>query len=425
MGISMAEVRAFRGVRPNAGLARLVAAPPYDVLSGAEAKEIAKGNPYSFLRVDKAEIELEGAGPGDQQVYAKAGENLRRMIEGGVFVQDESPSLYIYRLTMDGRAQTGLAACVSADEYFAGIVKKHEMTRQDKLEDRIRHVDATDANTGPIFMAYRNEGGEAADLMAAWARDHEPICDFTASFASTPQDAIYLKEGIRHQMWRVDEESAIEALIGAFKKIPSLYIADGHHRMAAGAQVCLKRRKQGASEESSGILSVIFPHDELKIMDYNRVARDLNGLSEEAFIKEIEKNFLVDSRSSAEKPARKGQFLMRLPGRWLSLELARERGGDSPLDGLDVAALQTLLLDPVLGIKKPGEDKRIDFVGGMRGLAELERKVDSGEMAVAFALYPTSFEDLMLVADSGQVMPPKSTWFEPKLRSGLLLHLLK
>ncbi|MDR2750565.1 MAG: DUF1015 family protein [Clostridiales bacterium] len=414
----MAEARAFRAVRPQPGIASLVAAPPYDVLNSAEAKELAQGNPNSFLHVDKAEIDLPSCDQHDPAVYQKADENLKAMISSNILVQDPNPCYYIYRLTMDGRAQTGLGALASAEEYLEGSIKKHEMTRPDKLEDRIRHMEAIKAQTGLIFLAYKNQGSALPELLDNWAQSHEPVYDFTASYASTPADSIYLKTGIRHQVWVVDDDSAISSIAEEFKKIPAVYIADGHHRVASAAQVY----KNSKSEEAKGILSIIFPHDQLYIMDYNRVVRDLNGLSEKEFLDALSKSFSVSS-SEKVKPTQKGTFYMYLNGNRYLLQ-AKDPAPSDPVGSLDVSILSERVLNPILGIGDPRTDKRIDFIGGMRGLEELERKVDSGRWAAAFGLCPPTMDELIAIADSGNLMPPKSTWFEPKLRGGLLVHLL-
>jgi len=455
MGVT---VRPFAAVRPKSELASAVAALPYDVMNTEEAREMAAGNPYSFLRVDKAEIDLPPAtDPYDAAVYAKAGENLQELISRAM-MRDDKPCFYIYRLTGYGQVQTGLAACVSAAEYEAGIIKRHEFTRPDKELDRINHMLACEAHTGPIFLAYRDpstpseghhrlqecealssvtkpdnecEGatGDASPkaIMAEWA-EKQATYDFTA------------EDGVRHQLWVVDDAVVIAALAGAFKNIPALYIADGHHRNATAAIVAKQRNEAAANAnpdaEHNFYLAVIFPHDELAILDYNRVVKDLNGADATVFLTALEAEWHVEKRDEAVKPAQKFEVGMYLAnavegsdagietglGVWYRLTLKKPPNSSDPIENLDCSILQNKLLDPLLGIHDPRADKRIDFVGGIRGLTELEKRVNSGEMAVAFALFPTSMDELMGVADANQIMPPKSTWFEPKLRSGLLVH---
>ena len=411
----MAVIRQFKAIRPTPEMAEKVAALPYDVVNSEEAAEMVIGNPYSFLHVDKAEIDLPaGTDIYSPEVYEKAKSNLEKMITDGVLVQDEKPMLYVYELTMDGRSQTGLVACTSIDEYMQGIIKKHELTREDKEQDRIRHVDICNANTGPIFLAYRtvDEISEIVDNV----KKNAPVYDFTA------------EDGIIHRAWIIDDEEAINRLVKLFKDVPNLYIADGHHRNASAAKVGLKRRNENPNytgdEEFNYYLAVIFPSDQLKILDYNRVVKDLNGLSEEEFIKKLSEKFDIAETEGIAKPDKAYDFGMYMDGKWYMLTAKDEIKSKDAVKGLDVSILQDNVLIPILGIGDIRTDKRIDFVGGIRGLGELEKRVDSGEMKVAFAMYPTSIEQLMTIADENKIMPPKSTWFEPKLRSGLFIHSL-
>lgn len=411
----MAVIRQFKAIRPTPEMAEKVAALPYDVVNSEEAAEMVIGNPYSFLHVDKAEIDLPaGTDIYSPEVYEKAKSNLEKMITDGVLVQDEKPMLYVYELTMDGRSQTGLVACTSIDEYMQGIIKKHELTREDKEQDRIRHVDICNANTGPIFLAYRtvDEISEIVDNV----KKNSPVYDFTA------------EDGIIHRAWIIDDEETINRLVKLFKDVPNLYIADGHHRNASAAKVGLKRRNENPNytgdEEFNYYLAVIFPSDQLKILDYNRVVKDLNGLSEEEFIKKLSEKFDIVETEGRAKPDKAYDFGMYMDGKWYMLTAKDEIKSKDAVKGLDVSILQDNVLIPILGIGDIRTDKRIDFVGGIRGLGELEKRVDSGEMKVAFAMYPTSIEQLMTIADENKIMPPKSTWFEPKLRSGLFIHSL-
>lgn len=415
----MSVVRPFRGIRPVSDLANRVAALPYDVMDSNEAREVVQGNPYSFLYVDKAEIDLDPSiDLYDTRVYEKARDNLNKMIDDGIFVQDDTPCFYVYKQVMNGRAQIGIVACASIDDYINNTIKKHELTRADKEQDRINHVDYCDANTGPIFLTYR--GRETInrlvnDTMAAKA----PVYDFVSD------------DNIGHTVWVIDDPETIEGIATEFAGIESLYIADGHHRSASAVRVGLKRREANpdynGEEEFNYFLSVIFPDDQLYIMDYNRIVRDLNGNTRDEFLRKINEKFTVSpyTGSGALKPVKKHTFGMYLDGEWMLLE-AKEGTYDAtdPVARLDVSILQNNLLHPVLGIGDPRTDKRIDFVGGIRGLEALSDRVDDGSMAVAFSMYPTTMDDLMDIADAGAIMPPKSTWFEPKLRSGLFVHKL-
>ena len=411
----MAVIRKFKAIRPTSEMAEAVAALPYDVVNSEEAREMTKDKPYSFLHVDKAEIDL----PVDTdiyspQVYAKAKENLDKLVSDGILVQDNKPMLYVYELTMDGRSQTGLVACTSIDEYLNGIIKKHELTREDKEQDRIRHVDICNANTGPIFLAYRTVDEISAIIENV--KKNAPVYDFTA------------EDGIKHRAWVIDNDETANKLIGLFKAVPNLYIADGHHRNASAAKVGLKRRAEHpdytGDEEFNYYLAVIFPSDQLKIMDYNRVVKDLNGMTSEEFMNKLAEKFDIHEAEGKAKPEKQYDFGMYLDKKWYMLTAKENLRVNDAVAGLDVSILQDNVLIPILGIGDIRTDKRIDFVGGIRGLGELERRVDSGEMKVAFAMYPTSIDQLMTIADENKIMPPKSTWFEPKLRSGLFIHSL-
>ncbi len=414
----MAIVRPFRAVRPAADKAADVAALPYDVMNSEEARDMVQGKPFSFLHVDKAEIDL----PRDidvhsAQVYEKARDTLNQMIADGIFIQDEAPCFYLYRLTMDGRSQTGLVSTTGIDEYMNGIIKKHEFTRADKELDRINHVDYCDANTGPIFLAYRQDQ-TVQQLTDDWKANHAPIYDFVA------------EDGVGHTVWQIADAEVIAQLVAAFQAVPALYIADGHHRTASAVKVGLKRREANpnydGTEEFNYFLSVIFPDAELAILDYNRVVKDLNGLDKESFLAAIAAfNPVPVADASAAKPQGTHRFGMYLDGQWYALQFDGSVLPEDSIARLDVSILQKQLLEPILAIGDPRTDSRIDFVGGIRGLGELERRVDSGEMQVAFAMYPTLVSELMQIADENKVMPPKSTWFEPKLRSGLFVHPLK
>ena len=414
----MSIVRAFKAVRPAAELASQVAALPYDVMNSEEARQMVVGNPYSFLHVDKAEIDLDPSiDLYDTRVYEKARDNLNQMIADGVFIQDETPCLYIYKQVMNGRAQIGIVGCTSVDEYQNGQIKKHELTRADKEQDRINHVDYCDANTGPIFLTYRAR--PAIDtLVASVMTLKAPVYDFSS------------EDGITHTVWVIDDTEALRALYEEFEKVQSLYIADGHHRSASAVRVGMKRRQAmpdyTGEEEFNFFLSVIFPDDQLYIMDYNRIVKDLNGNTTEQFLAKVGEKFTVTPYEGGTlKPEKKHTYGMYLEGRWMLLE-AKEGTYDAadPVARLDVSILQNNLLQPILGIGDPRTDKRIDFVGGIRGLKALSDRVDDGSMAVAFSMYPTTMEDLMDIADAGAIMPPKSTWFEPKLRSGIFIHKL-
>lgn len=415
----MSVVRAFRAIRPAVPLAEKVAALPYDVMNSDEARAMVVGNPHSFLHVDKAEIDLDPAiDLYDTRVYEKARDNLNDMIAKGVFIQDEKPCLYIYKQVMAGRAQIGIVGCTAIDDYMNNIIKKHELTRADKEQDRINHVDYCDANTGPIFLTYRAKKA-INDMMAGVMASKAPVYDFVSD------------DGISHTVWVIDEEKLIQDICAEFAAIDYLYIADGHHRSASAVRVGKMRRQANpnytGNEEFNYFLSVIFPDEHLYVMDYNRIVKDLNGNTKERFLEKVEEKFTVIpyAGEGALKPEKKHTFGMYLDGQWLLLEAkAGTFNAADPVEQLDVSILQNNLLHPILGIGDPRTDKRIDFVGGIRGLKTLSDRVDSGAMAVAFSMYPTTMDDLMNIADAGAIMPPKSTWFEPKLRSGLFIHKL-
>ena len=412
----MATIRPFMAIRPAANYAKDVAALPYDVMNSEEAREMVKDKPWSFLHVDKAEVDLPvGTNIYSPEVYAKAKENLDNRVANGVMGQDLLPNLYIYRLTMNGKSQTGLVCCTSVDEYIDGTIKKHELTRADKEADRIRHVDTLNANTGPIFLAYK-ENLDAKAIIDGWTASVAPVYDFVS------------EDGIGHTVWVIDSDTEIGMLVQSFQNVKNLYIADGHHRNASAVKVALKRREAKpdytGEEEFNYYLSVLFAADDLYIMDYNRVVKDLNGYDTVGFLEEIGKKFIIEpyKGEGPYKPEELHTFGLYLDGKWFKMTAKEEIITDDPVLGLDVSILQKELLEPVLAIGDPRTDKRIDFVGGIRGLKELERRVDSGEMKLAFSMFPTSMAELMDVADEGMTMPPKSTWFEPKLRSGLFIH---
>ena len=405
----MPLIKAFTGLRPAPGQAAAVAAPPYDVLSSAEARERASGKPHSFLHISKPEIDLApGADPYAPEAYAKAAANLAQMMASGVLRRDAEPCYYVYRLNMNDHQQTGLVAAASVAAYDAGRIKRHEFTRPDKEDDRVRQIAATNAQTGPVLLAYPSS--PRLDALLATASAGDPAADVRAD------------DGVRHRIWTISAEDAIAAISATVEALPALYIADGHHRSAAASRVCAARAGSGGS---AYFLAVVFPHHQMRIMDYNRVVIDLNGLPEEDFLRRIAANFSVEPARDLEKPAQPGEFRLYLPGRWFKLTIRPDLvPRTDPVARLDVSLLSDHLLEPILGIADLRKDKRIDFVGGVRGLTELQRRVDSGEMAAAFALFPTRMEDLMAVADAGHVMPPKSTWFEPKLADGLVSHVL-
>jgi uncharacterized protein (DUF1015 family) len=406
----MSLIKPFRGLRPAPGRAADVAAPPYDVLSTEEARVRAAGRPWSFLHISKPEIDLPPeTDPYAPAVYAKAAANLATMLAAGVLQRDPGDCYYAYRLTMGGHVQTGLVAAASVAAYDCNRIRKHEFTRPDKEDDRVRQIEALNAQTGPVLLAYPSD--PVADALLAQTHLGTPEADVTAD------------DGIRHQLWVVRDPRLVAQITAAFDAMPALYIADGHHRSAAASRVAAARH-DGTEKSSDYFLSVIFPHREMRILDYNRVVKDLNGLDESALVARLAAAYAVEDAAGPVQPAKVGEVGVYLAGRWRKLTIKPELIPADPVARLDVSLLSDHLLGPLLGIADLRRDKRIDFVGGIRGLAELERRVDSGEMAVAFAMHPTSLEDLMAVADAGEVMPPKSTWFEPKLADGLVSHVL-
>ncbi|HWK06401.1 MAG TPA: DUF1015 family protein [Puia sp.] len=408
----MATIRPFQALRPIPQLAGQVASRPYDVLNSHEAREEAADNPNSFLHITKAEIDMPlNVDIHSQEVYDKAKENLQSFIERGILIEEDKPTYYIYRLIMNGRSQTGLVCGSSVDDYENDIIKKHEFTRPEKEADRINHMKTIHAQTGNVFLAYKNVAA-IDELIESWKNNQDPLYDFTA------------EDGIQHTIWAVDKEETIGAITRSFaEKVPFTYIADGHHRAASAAKV---RKESGASSstEADYFLTTLFPSAELHILDYNRMVKDLNGASVEEFLDNLQKSFLVGKVDKAFLPGQLHEFGMYLQGNWYQLVAKEGSFTSDPIGVLDVTILQKNVLGHLLGIKDPRTDKRIDFVGGIRGLGELEKRVDSGEMKIAFSLYPVSIQQLFDIADSGQVMPPKSTWFEPKLRDGLLTHLI-
>lgn len=412
----MPKVTPFYSIRPTPQLAPHVAALPYDVYNRKEALAEIKKEPLSFLRIDRAETQFpDEVDTYDPRVYAKARELLDTMIAEGSFIIEETPCYYIYELTMNGRSQTGVVACSSVDDYQNGLIKKHENTREDKELDRIRHVDVTNAHTGPIFLVYRSQA--ELNALISGAKGQAPLYDFISP------------DGIAHRVWRIAEPEKLSRIEACFAKLPCTYIADGHHRCASAVKVGLERRKANPNytgeEEFNRFLSVLFPDDQLYIMPYNRAVRDLNGLTPKDFLSAIERaGFTVEYKGKEQvSPVQKGTFGMYLSEGWYLLTAHEKLHSPDPVKGLDVSILQENLLAPVLGIQDPRTDKRIDFVGGIRGLGELERRV-SEDMTAAFSMCATSISELLSVADAGLLMPPKSTWFEPKLRSGLFIHRL-
>lgn len=413
----MADIRPFRAIRPISDKAAVIAALPYDVYNRQEAKEAVKNNPDSFLNIDRAETQFDDSVDTYAQcVYQKAHDLLWEKVEKGDFLREDVPCYYIYELTMDGRVQTGIVACASIDDYENQVIKKHENTRADKEADRIHHVDFCNAQTGPIFLAYR-ANARIREIVKK-TKQTDSVYDFTS------------EDGIRHRVWRMDGADDIRATRTAFRETGAIYIADGHHRAASAVKVGKKRRAghpdYDGSEEFNYFLSVLFPDEELMIMDYNRVVKDLNGLSAETFLAKLREIFEVRPVAREHRrPEKKGDFSLYLDGNWYLCTIREEDRSEDPVKGLDVSLLQELLLAPVLGIGDPKTDTRIDFVGGIRGLDELERRCGAdGDCACAFAMYPTDIQELFAVADAGLLMPPKSTWFEPKLRSGLFIHEL-
>ncbi len=406
----MATISPFNALRPKKGTESKVASRPYDVLNSAEAKEEAKNNPQSFLHVTKSEIDLpDGIDIHTIAVYEKAKFNLQQFIKDGVLFSEDKPCYYIYQLIMNGRSQTGLVAVSSVKDYFNDVIKKHEFTRPEKEQDRINHISTTRAQTGNVFLAYRDVQ-EINDIINNWKKNNQPVYDFKAD------------DGIQHTVWVINNKNTVDTITETFaKKVPATYIADGHHRAASAAKVS---RQLPDSDAAKYFLTTIFPASELAILDYNRVVKDLNGLSKEDLISSLQDDFTITQSPVAVKPAQLHEFGMYLDGQWYILNSRKGTYTADPIGVLDVTILSNNVLDKLLDIKDQRTDKRIDFVGGIRGLGELEKRVNSGEMKVAFSLYPVTIEQLFDIADSGNVMPPKSTWFEPKLRDGLLTHLI-
>lgn len=415
----MAVIRPFRGIRPPKNLVEKVVSRPYDVLSSAEARAEAEGNEMSLYHIIRPEIDFpEGTDEHLPEVYEKAAENFRLFQEKGWLVQDEKPCYYVYAQTMNGKTQYGLVVGAWVEDYVNGVIKKHELTRRDKEEDRMKHIRATNANIGPVFLAYPDDA--VLDALVAKYTARQPEYDFVAH-----------DDGFGHTFWVVDNDDDIAAITRQFAQMPALYIADGHHRSAAAALVGLEKARQNPNhtgdEEYNYFMAVCFPADQLTIIDYNRVVKDLNGLDAAAFLQAVEKNFEVKDMGADEyRPTCLHNFSLYLEGKWYSLTARPGTYDDNdPIGVLDVTISSNLILDEILGIKDLRSDKRIDFVGGIRGLGELKKRVDSGEMKMALALYPVSMKQLMDIADTGNIMPPKTTWFEPKLRSGVVVHKLE
>jgi len=415
----MATLKAFKGLRPPKEIVKDLASRPYDVLNSQEAREEAKGNPYSLLHIIKPEIDLpENINLYSEEVYNKAKENFTKFKEKGWLKKDDQEHLYIYAQTMWGKTQYGIVGCASVDDYLNNVIKKHELTRPDKEEDRMKHVRITNANMEPVFFSYPAKK-ELDDLIINYAKTHEPEYDFTA------------EDGVGHHFWVIEDPALTQQIIEHFKEMPSIYVADGHHRTAAAALVGKEKREANpnhtGNEEYNYFLAVHFPDNQLTIIDYNRVVKDLNGLTEKEFLEKLKESFDIEEMGDKEyKPAKLHEFSMYLNGKWYKLTAKEGTYDDNdPIGVLDVTILTNQVLEPILGIEDLRRSKRIDFVGGIRGLNELKKRVDSGEMKVAFALYPVSMKQLIDIADSGKIMPPKTTWFEPKLRSGLVVHELE
>lgn len=412
----MTLIKPFRALRPVPARAAEVLAPPYDVLSSAEARVRAKGKPNSFLHISKPEIDLaDGIDQYAPEVYAKAAENLTKLVDGGVLIRDAQPCYYAYRLTREGKTKTGICAAASVADYATNRIRKHEFTTPVKEDDRVRQIEAVNAQTGPVMIAYAN--APHIDALIAGETKRGPDVDVTAD------------DGIRHEMWVISDAGVIDALTKAFDALPAVYIADGHHRSAAAQRISAARESKQPGQEAAhrNFLAVLFPAHQMTILDYNRLIKDLHGLTPEALLDRLGGAFKVDKVAGvgAAKPQRTGDFAMYLKGQWYKLTIDPKLiPASDPVGCLDVSLLAQHVIDPILGIKDQRRDKRIDFVGGARGLEELQRRVDSGEMAVAFALFPTSMDQLMAVAEAGEVMPPKSTWFEPKLADGVVSHVL-
>jgi uncharacterized protein (DUF1015 family) len=411
----MSLIRPFPGLRPQANYIDAVVAPPYDVLNAAEAKQRADGRPWSFLHISRPEIDLpDGTDPYAAEVYAKGKENLQRMLDEGVLKQDEQAVYYAYQLVMGDHSQIGLVAAASVADYDTNRIRKHEFTRPVKEDDRVRQIDTLNTQTGPVLLAYKADA--TIDGILADVAQTTPAVDVSAD------------DGVIHRIWVINDAAHINTITTTFDATPALYIADGHHRSAAASRICAERKAENPNhsgdEAYNYFLVVMFPDDQMKILDYNRVITDLNGLSKDDFLAKVGESFTVTASDSPVKPAQNGEYGMYLDGAWYTLNIDPAKIPADPVAKLDVSLLADNLIAPILGIDDPRRDKRIDFVGGIRGLAGLEKRVDSGEMTVAFSLYPTPMSDLMAVADANQVMPPKSTWFEPKLADGLVSHVL-
>jgi uncharacterized protein (DUF1015 family) len=412
----MAVFKPFKAYRPKPDKADQIAAPPYDVINSKEAREYVKGKPLSFLHVGKPEVDLpEDMDLYNKAVYEKGRDNLQKLIDDGNLIEDTKPCFYLYAQTMNHRTQYGLVGCSSVDDYWDDVIKKHEKTRKVKEEDRANHVRVTNAHTGPIFLTYRDE--DEINQIVDRVKEQTPANDHTA------------EDGIRHTSWVIDDDETIKKIEQILEGVDNFYVADGHHRSAAAAIVGRERQKDNpghkGNEEYNFFLSVLFPATHLHIMDYNRVVKDLNGMTKDEFIEKLKKHFDVKPVDGQFKPEKKGQIGLYIENQWYKLEADAELANNpDPVEGLDVAILQNYVLDAMLGIEDPRTSERVDFVGGIRGLGELEKRVNSGEMKLAFSMYPTSVGELMAIADADKIMPPKSTWFEPKLRDGLFVHFL-
>ncbi len=406
----MSLIRPFAGLRPVPERAEEVVAPPYDVLNSAEARERVKGRPWSFLHISKAEIDLpEDTNPYDPSVYAKSAENLHKMRDAGILIRENKDCYYVYRLIMNGHSQVGLVAAASVADYDSNRIRKHEFTRPAKEDDRVRQIEALNAQTGPVLLAYKSQAD--IDAILEQTTTTEPLVDVTAD------------DGVQHTFWKIDDEDTINKITAGFDKMAAIYIADGHHRSASASRIANTKGGDG-NQNSDYFLSVIYPHNQMNILDYNRVITDLNGLSKEEVLEKVKLAFDIQAESTEVRPSRATEFGMYLDRQWYRLNIHPELIPDDPVESLDVSLLANNLIEPVLDISDPRTDSRIDFIGGIRGLGELEKRVNSGEMAIAFSLFPTSMDALMAVADAGEVMPPKSTWFEPKLADGLVSHVL-
>lgn len=409
----MAKVKPFRAIRPAKGLEDKIAALPYDVYSSSEAREVVKKEPMSFLRIDRAETQFpEDVDMYSDAVYQKAHDLLWGMIERGEFIREQKACYYIYELVYQERVQDGIAACVAVRDYTDGVIRRHENTRRDKEEDRIRHIDACQAQTGPIFLAYRSQ--QELQQIVEREKEREPVYDFET------------EDGVIHRVWIITSEKVIARITELFGQMDHLYIADGHHRAASAVRVGLQKAEAAKNptgeEEFNYFLAVMFPKEQLRILDYNRVVKDLHGLSVEQFLEKLQEKFTVEARTEAVSPEKKGTFGLYVDGTWYALTYKGDMDALETVDRLDVSILQKEVLDALLGIQDPKTDQRIKFVGGIRGLQELEKNVDQDGWAAAFSMYPTSMDELLDIADAGLLMPPKSTWFEPKLRSGLFIH---